>query len=389
MVHKPNATMSGETHGHPESKKRVSKNKVLQLLLAFVGVVFVIADLESASASVRKTMGLSSSVLTRNVNREPNGTTIAKSVRTIDTQKGGIHPPNDDKYTCVSLDKDAVDTTSHSIDFDSLLNIRNGTAQAQVYLVMAAKAAGTTSKDFAQECFPGTYHVDNFINDPNNHLKPFVVSQPQPPKVVASHLYHANTLIDLIRWTSRDSVIIYLYREDTDRLLSSIKYMARVRWCTNTEANPWLRVKNDGWCIMEETPLMNTIGLQTNEIKHSTHSHLTCPVWDEIQTTMPKLVFLHYSQSDALQRQLATHYCPNLLPRLPLRSNVAAESHSKYMVKTAAGGGVPLGEWLNAKRNLLEYSLRIGGVECKRQIRTVEDILRDPQQCPSRALLVR
>jgi hypothetical protein len=261
---------------------------------------------------------------------------------------------------------------------------------------MAAKAGGSSLKDFCNKCNPnGAQIPDNFINKDEN-LKPFLLSSLRPPKIVASHLYVGDQpLIDLIRHgAAKETLIIYIYRDETDRLMSAIKNVVKQRLCSkgfafrkafsNLSRQTFGLQDSSKQCIFDEEPFVReVIENRVVEVGYSIPTQLTCNLWNEIDETGPTILFLHYSQADALQAKLASQYCPGVRP---VRTNVDTKDRSKaYVVRSAREGEIPLDDWIAAKRSTLEFALKLSGGSCKHRTRTMEDALRS---CPSHAIRV-
>ena len=94
----------------------------------------------------------------------------------------------------------------------------------QVYIVMPAKAGSSSIKVFVKNCMKHQTEkcFDSILHQPglmrSAHLDTF-----KQPSLIASHLYTKNTLVNLVKQATRESLIVYIHREETDRLLSAIK----------------------------------------------------------------------------------------------------------------------------------------------------------------------
>ena len=247
---------------------------------------------------------------------------------------------------------------------------------------MAAKAGGSSLHSFANKCSGNP--PDNWLNQ-DARLKPFLLSSLHLPKIIAAHLYVGDRpMIDVIRHASRDSLIIYVYRDETDRLMSAIKFVVKERLCVkgfqfkkafgSTLPKVFGLNNTEKQCSFDEKPFVEElIEKRVAEVGYSIPMQLTCDLWNEVEETGPTLLFLHYSQLDALQAKLAAHYCPDVQPQ---RKNVdALKSSKKYTIRLQKGGEVSLDDWIAAKRSTIEFALKLPGGSCKRKTRMMEDAL--------------
>jgi hypothetical protein len=259
---------------------------------------------------------------------------------------------------------------------------------------MGAKAGGTSLKQFSNECagIDTKTTQDNFLNSP--YLwKPFLTSTVHGPPIVASHLFNDTTLVDLMRHASPHVVFLYMMREETDRLVSAIQYVVKQRLCvppSRWNYHKYFSVPyesfqvetNETSCKFAELPFVDElIEKQAAEIELS--APLGCSVWEEIDDTGPNIFFVDYRQADAIQNILGARYCPKVASR---RVNEYAQKNKfRYIVKRIAGPGddgvqeLDLEEWLHQKRSMLEWTLRLRGSTCKRNLRTLQNTL---QSCP-------
>uniref|UniRef100_A0A6S8IUQ6 Sulfotransferase domain-containing protein n=1 Tax=Amphora coffeiformis TaxID=265554 RepID=A0A6S8IUQ6_9STRA len=267
-----------------------------------------------------------------------------------------------------------------------------------VFIFMPAKAGGSSIKHFARRCYEDATGVkippiDNFVNRKAHYLK-YLLNDLQVPKVTASHLYSPTPLEESVRYSSRDTVFIYIYRKETDRLMSGIRQMAS-HTCTD---NPQLyksrfgepietrqeafganitRINNTKTCTLnEESFVTRVIQKRAHEVGFSVPSQLTCNVWSELEETGPdRFFFVHYSALDEVQATLASHYCPNVGP---IRTNVAGVKPERYMLRMRNQSLVDLDDWIEAKKDHIEFALQMSGGgggagSCKRKTRVVED----------------
>ena len=250
----------------------------------------------------------------------------------------------------------------------------------QIFLTMPAKAAGTSLKDFVHQCLPQTKQLpDNFANWPNKSRE-FLTSSLELPPLIASHMLSDQTLIDLIQHTTDETLIVYLHRPETDRLLSAItevlsaivcgRKMYKLGSTTGASSLKDFHMENNAThCVLDETPVVDLIIAQrVQEIGFGTYDVLSCRTYQSIQdTSTNNLVVLDYHQAGRLQQMLASKYCPAIAGNVPLKSNLGDDKERKQVylrVNNKHGNDdsravIKLSEWLSYKRNLLEWSLKL------------------------------
>jgi len=259
---------------------------------------------------------------------------------------------------CLSLDED--DT------MDAILQ-----TSRPVMITMPAKASGTSLKTFANSCTNFIFE-GNFINNANK-IRAFLTHSLKLPAVIASHSYRDDPLIALIKQLGTKSLIVYVHRDETDRLKSGIEHYIRERACRTHQTLQY----NGTHCIMDEDNLISIIGTRKHEIGTGVHDILTCDTFDSIEENFPNIVFIHYTQVNKLQNLIAKHHCPQLLDH-PVVINVAKDKSLTMTVRLAhqKSKSVSLSEWLNEKIDFLEWSLNLkNDVGCQAQLRHIEEKL--------------
>jgi ABC-type tungstate transport system permease subunit len=211
---------------------------------------------------------------------------------------------NDDK--CLKFDDD-----HYADELDHLIS-----SAKRIFVTMPAKAAGTSLKEFAQQCTNSDYS-DNF---PNWHdsSEAFLTQSFELPKLIASHSLTDQTLVDLIQHSSRQTLLIHVFRDETDRLISGIKYVVNLevcRWTHKKVGLSDLNIAKDkrNQCMVDEFALIKMIKKRQQEIGFGNPETLTCRVYDAIDENAPNMAFVHYRQASKLQELLAKHHCPELL----------------------------------------------------------------------------
>lgn len=269
-------------------------------------------------------------------------------------------------------------------DMDQLLS-----KYKQVWIIMPAKAAGTSFKEFTKDCMsaagtPSFADQDNpFINSKRSETA--FLGQLEMPSLVASHLYQFETkpFCNVMKHASKDTLVVYSHREETSRLISSIKEVVAVRLC---KQKPQGFTVVDNECRVEEGALIKAIKEKKNEIGIGSTQLLTCESYDCLVDNNPNMVFMHYKQASQLQKLLAKHHCPGVEYSI---ANVGSDKRAVSVVlqgKGVNGHVVSLDDWLSAKTSMLEMALRLKEyVSCQA---TTQDIEHELFACPSEALQV-
>ena len=273
------------------------------------------------------------------------------------------HIPHGDGR-CVGLGADE--------DLDTLI------ASSQLLFVVAPdKAAGTTMQSFTKHCV-GTpvKNVSPCLNKFNcapqwlhsTTKYSTYVDQVEAPRIVATHATQDQTVIRMMHNSNRHTVILYLHREETDRLVSAIKQVV------------YRRMKAG---ILPEDKLIELIKARDDEIKHGQQAVLTCDFYAAVKENSPNLIFVNYKQANRLQHLLSKHFCPQLLATDPIEENVdKKKTRKKFSVQLASipnkteGAVVELDEWLEGKRHILEWALDMrSATTCSGKTKHMEDAL--------------
>lgn len=254
-----------------------------------------------------------------------------------------------------------------------------------IFITMPAKAAGTSMKSFTRLCTKRR-HRDNFINDEKERRDYLTESLDLSP-LVASHVYTDKPFIHLARHATPRTLIIQMYRDETDRLSSAIDEVIKVRLCKGEILLPDLKVEfNATHCVVEEESLLRLISSKDHEIGIGAPAILTCAAYDAIVSNEPNLAFVSYKMADKLQKIIATHHCPELVDN-PVRENVAEEKKIfTYIRLPKDGEEVLLDVWLHHKKHLLEWGFDLrNSSSCQAKTRHLADTL---SACPDKAIKV-
>eukprot|EP00551_Chaetoceros_affinis_P014036 CAMPEP_0203701780 /NCGR_PEP_ID=MMETSP0091-20130426/36952_1 /ASSEMBLY_ACC=CAM_ASM_001089 /TAXON_ID=426623 /ORGANISM="Chaetoceros affinis, Strain CCMP159" /LENGTH=157 /DNA_ID=CAMNT_0050575665 /DNA_START=1 /DNA_END=474 /DNA_ORIENTATION=+ len=134
-------------------------------------------------------------------------------------------------------------------------------------------------------------------------------------------------------------------------------------------------------CVLNENDLINRIiKPKIREIQMGSPKLLSCDVYRAMEDNLPRLVFVHYKQANKLMKVLAKHHCPKMLNHKDVELNVGAENEIEAIVKLKGGEEIGLDEWLEAKRDLIEFTYELResskfAKTCQSKTRNMEDDL--------------
>ncbi len=287
-------------------------------------------------------------------------------------------------------------------EFDKLIQ-----STRQIFITMPAKAAGTSLGSFVTDkCLKSKYSNSGFDESMYGHyfnreesLQQMIASKYEIPQIMSSHLgrKELNALEQLIKSATDDSMILYVHRKETDRVLSGIKqvvdkvcsdkasdhiglekYRDRIRKesLKNNEDDG----SNNKNCIIHENILLEMVQNMEQEIGNGVYRALTCNVFDAIEANQPNMLILNYKQADELQKVLAKHHCPELLKdgSVPVHVNEVSKKEKIWYVRLSSDESrkVPLEEWVEVKRHVIEWAFGMKkDVGCQRKIKNMEKML--------------
>ena len=271
-----------------------------------------------------------------------------------------------------------------SLDFEDTLDAIISNSR-QVFITMPAKAAGTSLKRFTSKCTSKQQNVpDNFINNPTLS-KNMLTDSFQLPSIIASHLYIGDKpLVDLVQHSTRQTLIVYVHRDETERLLSGIRHVLTSRVCS-----PERRVRstvggdtlfnialNDTHCTLDEVAVVDLIEKRLGEVGMGSSDILTCKAYEAIEQNAPNMIFMHYTQANKLQKLLAKHHCPELVEETSRENTAKGKGMEVYLRLKKGKDIVNLDDWLKEKSLLLEWSLKLKThASCQAKTRHMEDVL--------------
>ena len=274
-----------------------------------------------------------------------------------------------------------VDSMSMSMSMDDIMN-----RTKQVFITMPAKAAGSSMKYFTRQCTK-SYPPDNFINDRKNLKKTFFADNYELPSIIASHLYNDAPLVHLVKSSTRKTLIIYIHRDESERLISGIKMVLMSRICkSGDDAKIYGVERNGSQCILDEEPVIDLIERKELEIGIGASKVLTCDAYKSIEENAPPhMLFVHYKQANKLQKLLAKHHCPDLLEAPAVKSNAATDKQVEVSLRIKNSKKiVKLSEWFDKKQGWLEWALNMRKeASCQSKTRDMEDVL---FSCPDGAV---
>jgi len=245
----------------------------------------------------------------------------------------------------------------------------------QVFLVMPAKAGGKSVKSFVDKCTPSKGDYGTMIMGKIGHTnkRETLMEDIQPPSLIFHWLSTSGPgkFVSLAKQTTKKSLIIYIHREDTDRLKSAIRHYVHKA----ARKNNW----RNG---IQEEVLLEVIEEGSSEIGNQGLKILTCEAYEAIEDNAPSLVFLHYLQVSKVFELLAKHHCPG---QEPVHENSGSDKTPiPVILKNPANSTlqVYMDDWLDAKTNLLELGLNLKqGISCQAKTRKMEaDLLSCPDE---------
>ena len=267
-----------------------------------------------------------------------------------------------------------------SLDFKEKLDAIISDSR-QVFITMPAKAAGTSLKTFTAQCTKEPGEDPNKIFNNPEFSKKFLTDSLQISPIITAHLAGDQNLINLLKHSTRQTLVIYVHRDESERLLSAIKHILNTRVCGNHElpAGPLKNArisKNATQCIVDEKSAVELIENRIAEVGLGGPSILTCDLYDAIEQNEPNMIFLNYKQANKLQKLLAKRFCPELMEEPPTQMNLADKKGMEVYLRMQKGGDVKLDEWLHEKSDILEWSLRMKEhATCQAKTRHMEDDL--------------
>ena len=260
----------------------------------------------------------------------------------------------------------------------------------QVLIIMPAKAAGTTMKEFTHQCMESTNTLSYTKTD--NILAHYKIpdeaynGQLKLPSLITSHQSNPKFVCNVMKHATKQTLVIYIHREETSRLASAIREVVgntNQKTCDETHCE-----------IKQETinKFISSKDATNNEIYIGTNQILTCGTYDCIKDNRPNLVFLHYKQASRLQKLLAKHHCPSVQTEVKQNTGAAKRPIEVVLTHTQTDGwstsstttNVDLDQYIHAKIQHMEDFFKMKeNASCVGTTRDLED---DLFLCPDEAL---
>ena len=292
-------------------------------------------------------------------------------------------------------DSIVLSTSRTSSAFKSLNKIVNQTKQ--VFITMPAKAAGTAMIMFTKMCSPVKIRDNHALNSKDRIERLIFTGNYKVPSVIASHI-NPGPFIDIMKGATRETLIIYIHREELSRVRSAIQHVLMSHICINHGLKKELKLKqkynvtvdvNKNRCTIDEKHLIRMIKGKEREIGWGAPKILTCNVFDAIAQNDPSnLVFVDYKQANKLQTILAKNHCPHIVKDLPIASNVAADKEMEPFVRLSSDPSreVTFKDWFDKKQGVILWALDLKKeMDCQSKIIDMEDHL---FTCPDEAVML-
>ena len=208
------------------------------------------------------------------------------------------------KGSVTAFDKFKQQTDCVGLHFAAELD-RLVSSHEQIFIVGPSMSASTSMKRFTTKCL-NTLSA-NFMND-EDALRESLFASIEPQPVLTSAVNDDKTFIKLAKHSTRGSLIIYMHREETDRVLASIRHAFATRICKEGGDD----------CVLDEDLVVQFIEQRSEEIGMGSTDILTCDTYDALEENDPDIVFVNYQHANELQRIIAKHWCPKLLKEHPM-----------------------------------------------------------------------
>ena len=313
----------------------------------------------------------------RSMNRSTEATQINQSPSS---------PPRDQ---CLSFDNER--------EMDNLIS-----NSKQIFIAMPTKAAGSSLRSFINDKCMKYRANDFFFRQQKLGKLKFIQNSLEIPKVVASHVFKDEDLIHLVQHMTRNSLLIYVHREESDRMISAIQHVVRKRLCSSdprwtrsqitSNQNRALVSIEGGTCTITEDDLLNHVITDERnfEMGNGAPDILTCDFYKAVREHAPNIVFVNYQQADRLMGLIAKHHCPDKHSLASLHDNTKERNGFDRNVFVELSNNkeqVELSDWLEKKREVLEWATDLRkNASCQRQIKMMEESL---FTCPQEAVQLR
>ena len=261
---------------------------------------------------------------------------------------------------------------------------RNIDHHEQIFIVMPPKAGGSSLIGFARMCCGDAAVFQNQLHVPTLR-KQWLTEFYDTPNLHIGHIL-GEGMKSLLKGVSKDSLIVYIHREETSRVASAVKHVMSV-FCTGDIYFPARKApfsfvqrnETDHTCTIEENDLVDkVIQRKVWEIKNSVHDIWSCDTFNTLNDNRPNLIVMNMNQIDTLQKMLAERFFPQMANKPALHRNVGTEKKTKNFVQLSSNSTriVSLDEWVLKKKNMIEYTLGLKeDIGCQNNVRDMEDKL--------------
>jgi len=256
-------------------------------------------------------------------------------------------------------------------------------------ITMPAKSAGSSMKAFVEECTKSTL-TDNFLNDGEEDIVNLLVRGGleglHPPKLIASHIYRAEVLTKLVTNVRSEVLLIYIHRNENERLKSALKEVIKSR--RGLFCNVRYDEKN-GTCILTEDKLIEPIRARFHEIGFSQATLLTCEVYEAIERNSPNMLFMSFEEADRLQRLLSKKYCPDIDHLFHSNTDGEKRLHPQVQIQEHPEEVlVDLDEWINLKEDFISFAFELQNQKGCQSQGISREMEKKLQECPTRFMKV-
>lgn len=251
-----------------------------------------------------------------------------------------------------------------------------------VFVIMPAKAAGSSFKRFTTQCMGERAIGYNNILHLSKKNAEMIESDMRKagknnhklPSLISSHIPDSEAFVNLLHHATEQSLIIYSHRKETSRLRSAIIHVA-MRKCIE------LQTYDTGKCVLDADAVFDFIKKKEFEIHHSGSVILSCKTYEAIESTSSNLVFMNYKQASGVQTLLAKHH--NCTAQEALHVN-SGTSKKPIFVKVNNNELVEIDSWLDDKMELMGLGLEGQVPSCQAKTYKMQ---RDLFSCPNETLL--
>lgn len=319
---------------------------------------------------------------------KPETSPIPPVIRTRNTDATQINQSPSQRDQCLSFDNE--------MEMDNLIS-----NSKQIFIAMPTKAAGSSLRSFINDKCMKYRANDFFFRQQKLGKLKFIQNSLEIPKVVASHIFKDEDLIHLVQHMTRNTLLIYVHREESDRMISAIQHVVRKRMCssdprwtrtqiTNNHNRAFVSIEGGNCTITEDDLLNHVITDERNfEMGNGAPDILTCDFYRAVREHAPNIVFVNYQQADRLMGTISKHLCPDKHSMASLHDNTKERNgfDRNVFVELSNKDQVELSDWLEKKREVLEWATDLRKKSsCQRQTKMMENSL---FSCPHEAVQLR